>query len=307
MPYSTCPKSVAGWLAIFVCALALSQSLSRADEPGQTPRPTPTEPVREPPEEELVRLDKKNPYFALLEMEGPWENRGQPIADPKRWGKADAEIKAYDYILGFAKRQPVERMRKYSVRNVPVENLFRPIKQDYFLELLHFEGKLALVQARKPTPGLQDLEQVEEIYDVWLFAKGTNKLLNLIVTELPTGIQPGKNQTAQVAFDAYFFRLLHYESQQAKDRSNPDKRQWESAPMFLGRTFEVLPPEPPAATYTPTMVLGVAIGLAILAAVGFILALWFRRGDRRIGTKARDRIHESVVFENIPDPPGPVN
>jgi len=307
MPYSTSPKSVAGWLVFVVCALVLSWSAARADEPGQTPRPTPSEPVLEPTEEEQVRLPKSNPYFQVLEIEGPFENRGEHIADPKRWAKADAEIKAYDFIVAFAKRQPVERMRKYSVRNVPIENLYRKIKQDYFLELLHIEGKLALVQARKPTPGLEDLEKVEALYDVWLIAKGTNKLINLIVTELPAGIEPGENQKAQVAFDAYFFRLLHYESRRPKDRADPDKKQWESAPMFLGRTFEVLPPEPPAETYTPTMVLGVGIGLGVLAAVGFILAFWFRRGDRRVGTKARDRIHESIVFENIPDPPGPVN
>jgi hypothetical protein len=307
MQYSTCPKSAAGWLALFIGAVALFLSPVRAEEPGQTPRPTSTEPVREPPEEELVKLDKGHPYFKDLEFEGPFEHRGFPITDPKKWNKADAELKAYDYVLAFAKEQPVERMKKYAVRNVPVENLFRRIKQDYMLELLHFEGKLKLVLAMKPTPGLEKLEQVKELYEAWLYPRGSNKLVCVVVSELPEGIKVGEDQSAWVAFDAYYFRLFHYESRAPKDRTDPEKKQWHEAPMFLGRTFEVLPPEPPAATYNPTMLIGIATGLGLLAATGFILTLWFRRGDRRIGSKARERIHESVLFENTPDSPGPMN
>ena len=302
MRHSTCPNSVVHLSALSVCVAALALPPALAEEPGQTPRPTPSQPIREPSEEELVRLDKDHPYFRQLESEGPFQHRGQPITDPKRWGKADAELKAYDYILGFAKRQPVERMRKYSVRDVPLENLFRPIKQDYLLELLHFEGKLSLVLAMKPTKDVKELEGVEELYEAWIYPRGSNKLVCVVVSELPDGIKPGENQTASVSFDAYFFRLFHYESRQPKDRADPDKKQWHTAPMFLGRTFEVLPPEPVEGTYSPTMLIGIASGLGLLAGVGLVMALWFRRGDRRVGTKARERIHQTVFFENNPSP-----
>ena len=302
MRHSTCPNSVVRWSVLTVCISALMSSPARAQEPGQTPRPTPSEPIHEPSEEELVRLPKDHPYFKQLESEGPFQHRGHQITDPKRWGKADAELKSYDYILGFAKRQPVERMKKYSVRDVPVENLFRPIKQDYLLELLHFEGKLSLVLAMKPTKDVKELEGVEELYEAWIYPRGSNKLVCLVVSELPEGIKPGENQTASVAFDAYYFRLFHYESRQAKDRADPDKKQWERAPMFLGRTFEVLPPEPVESTYSPTMLTGIAIGLGALVVMAVAMALWFRRGDRRVGTQARERIHQSVTFENNPSP-----
>lgn len=307
MRHFTGPKSVARSSAILVCVAALTNAPARAEEPGQTTRPTPTEPVREPSDEELVRLDKKSPLFAQLEFEGPFQNRGKPIADPKRWGKADAEIKAYDYILAFAKKQPVERMRKYAARNVPVENLFRPIKQDYMLELLHFEGKLALVQAMKPTPDLENLDKVDELYEAWLYPRGSAKLFCLVVSELPVGVQPGENQTAWVAFDGYYFRLFHYESRQAKERAEPDTKQWHQAPMFLGRTFEMLPPEPADATYSPTMLIGIAVGFGVLVIVVVGMAYWFRRGDRRVGYVARERLHQTVVFDDNLGPPGPVD
>jgi hypothetical protein len=37
------------------------------------------------------------------------------------------------------------------------------------------------------------------------------------------------------------------------------------------------------------------------------MGLWFRRGDRRIQAGARDRLHQSVTFDEFPDAPGPVN
>jgi len=125
------------------------------------------------------------------------------------------------------------------------------------------------------------------------------------VSELPEGITPGEDQTASVAFDAYYFKLWHYESRRPKDQNDRDKKQWERAPLFLGRSFEVLPPEPPEPTYSPTMLTGIAVGLGALVVLGIGTALWFRRGDRRVGSSTRERIHESVSFENIPGPQGP--
>jgi len=287
-----------------VCALgpaAFGQS-----EPGPTPPPKATEPPPQPSEEELVRLPQDHEYFKFVEDEGPFLNRGKPVADPALGTAAKMELKAYDFVLAHAKRQPVERLTTYSVRGVPFDNLFRPIKQDYLRELLHFEGRLALVLAMKPTDELKNLDGVDRLYEAWVTPRGSRHYACLVVTELPPGIEPGENQTASVAFDAYYFKLFHYESREPKDRADPDKKQWHKAPLFLGRTFEVFP-EAPEPTYSPMMLAAVVTGLVALGLVALGMGLWFRRGDRRVHTGARDRLHGSVAFDDIPDVPAPVN
>ena len=299
------PRAALGLSAILSCALTLPAAGQY--EPGQTPRPKTTEPLRQPTDEELVRLPRDHEYFRFIEDEGPLLNRGKPIADPTVGYAAKMESKAYDLILAHAHQQPVERLRRYSVKNVPFDNLFRPIKQDYLRELLHFEGRLALVLAMKPTDELKSLDGVEQLYEAWITPRGSRHFACLVVTELPPGITPGENQTANVAFDAYYFKLFHYESREAKDRADPDKKQWHKAPMFLGRTFDATAPDEPAATYSPMMLAVVVSGLVALGLVALGMGLWLRRGDRRIQAGARDRLHQSVTFDDFPDAPAPVN
>ena len=297
------PRAVVGLSAVLLCALALPAR--GQDEPGQTPRPKDTEPVREPTEEELVRLPLDHEYFRFVENEGPFLNRGRPIADPKLGYAAEMELKAYNFALAHARRQPAERLRKYSVKGVPFDNLFRPIMQDYQRELIHVEGRLSLVLQMKPTDELKDLEGVAHLYEAWVNPRGSRHFAVLVVPELPPGIKPGENQTAAVAFDGYFFKLFHYESREPKDRADPERKQWHRAPLFLGKSFEVTGAKEPVATYTPTMLIGVVGGLAALGLVALLLGLWFRRGDQRIQAGARERLHQSVSFDNIPDGPAP--
>ena len=306
---STGAKSVACFSALALCAVGFFVSSATAQEPGQTPRPKSTEPVREPTEEELVRLNQSLDFFQELPNEGPFLYRGQVISQPKLETLADRELKGFNYILAFAKDQPLERLKKYSARNVPLSNLFYPIRKDYIRELIHIEGKLALVLENKPTDALRDREKMDRLYEAWVSVSWTDgpKLVCVVVSELPEGVTPGENQTASVAFDAYYFKLWHYESRRPKDQNDRDKKHWERAPLFLGRSFELLPPEPPEPTYSPTMLTGIAIGMGALIVLGVGTALWFRRGDRRVGTTTRERIHESVSFENIPGPQGSAN
>src|SRR6476646_4361249 len=123
------PRAAVGLSVLLVCAFA--GGVRGQNEPGPTPRPQSAEPPRQPTEEELVRLPKDHEYFKSIQDEGPFLNRGKPITDPKLGYAATMELKAYDFILAHAMRQPVERLRKYSIKNVPVENLFHPIRQDY--------------------------------------------------------------------------------------------------------------------------------------------------------------------------------
>ena len=277
-----------------------------ADEPGQTPRPKGVEPPQVS-EKELVQLDKKFPDFQFVEDDAPFINRGFKIADVGRANAGFREQRAYDYVLEFASRQPIERMQKYSVKDVPVENLFRPIRQDYLRELLHFEGKLALVREMKPTDELNELSGIEHLYEVWIWPKESSKLLCVVVSQLPEGIELGEDQNQWIAFDAYFFKLWHYESRRKKgNASDPEKRQWERAPLFLGKTVELIaaPPAPPA-SFSPAMLAGLGAGLAGLVVTALLITLWFRKGDRRLRSQAREKIEAQAMFDNIPDQPVP--
>jgi hypothetical protein len=289
------------------CAILLT-TIACAQEPGQTPRPKDAPPPPNVPEEELVRLDKSFPHFQFVEDPGPFIYRGDKIMDARRESAAIRELKAYEYVLAFANRQPIERLRKYSTKDVPVENLFRPIRQDYLRELLHIEGKLALILAMKPTEDLKALEGIEQLYEVWVWPRGSTKLVCVVVSELPEGLQPGEDFNKWVSFDAYYFKLFHYESRQGKEKSDdPDKKQWHRAPLFLGKSVELKGTIQEESTYTPGMLVGVLGGLLALGLAGFLMTLWFRRSDRHIRTAARQKIEAQAMFDDSPGQPGPVN
>src|SRR3954471_19161899 len=150
------------FLALACASLVLSNAVGQ--EPGQTPRPPTTEPVREPTEEELVRLDKDFPEFAALKDDAPFALTPNRVVDAKVQGLALQEERAYEYVVAFAKKQPLERLAKYSLKDVPIENLYRPIRADYLRELIHVEGYLSLVQTLKPTPGLESLDKIDQLY-----------------------------------------------------------------------------------------------------------------------------------------------
>jgi len=287
--------------AVVVCVTLVLAVPARPQEPGQTPRPTPTEPIKELSEEELVRLDKNLEYFRSVEDDAPFIARGQPISDVRKGTAAEIELKAYEVVLSHARRQSVERLQKYAVRDVPYANLFRPIRQDYLRELLHVEGQLGLVLAMKPTDNLRDLDGIDKLYEAWVFPKGSDDPLCLVVSELPEGVKPGEDLKVWVSFDAYYFKLFHYESRQGKDKSE-GKKQWRKAPLFLGRTFEVTGPvvADNSGPYSGSMLAALAIGMALLIGIALAFTFWFRRGDRNVASGNRRRLEENVSFDSVP-------
>jgi hypothetical protein len=295
-----------GW-SIVLLGITVGGPPARGQEPGQTPRPTAAEPVREPSDEELVKLDKTLPEWASVKDDAPFVYAGKREMDAVRMRRALEEEKAYNYVLGVAHRQPVERLKKCSLKGVPLENLFHDIRQDYLRELIHLEGQLALVSPMKATDELREQAGIEHLYECWVFPTGSTKLVCVVVSELPEGVSPGEDQKLRVAFDAYYFKLWHYETRKVKDPAkDPDKHEWHKAPLFLCKTFEVTGAVAAEPTYTPGMVYGLVGGLAAVALAGLGVALWFRRGDRGVQRAARQKIESGVTFENDPAP-GPVN
>ena len=297
-----------GW-SIVLLGAAVGVGPACGQEPGQTPRPSAAGPVREPSDEELVKLDKTLPEWASVKDDAPFVLPHRMPMDAVRQRRALEEEKAFNYVLGVAHRQPVERLRKCSLKDVPLANLYHDIRQDYLRELIHIEGQLALVLPMKATDELRDLHGIEDLYEAWVFVRGleTPKLVCVVVSELPEGVKPGEDQNLKVAFDAYYFKLWHYETRQVKDPAkDPTKHNWERAPLFLGKTLDVKGPVTAEATDTPGTVYGLVGGLAAVGLAGLGIALWFRRGDRGVRRAARQKIESGVTFENDPAP-GPVN
>lgn len=289
------------WTLVLSCAAACGGA--RAQEPGQTPRPTTTDPVREPTEQELVALDKTFSEWSSVRDDAPFVYAGKVHMDAVRQRRALEEEKMYNYVLAVARRQPAERLRTASVKDVPLENLFHDIRRDYLRELVHVEGQLALVTQMKATDELREQSGIESLYEAWVFVRGATRpeLVCVVVSELPDGIKPGENQNVKVAFDAYYFKLWHYETRKVKDPAkDPDKHEWKRAPLFLGRTFEVTGTVTAESTYTPGMLYGLIGGLGALALAGLGLGLWFRKGDKNTRAAARQTIESGAHFENEP-------
>ena len=104
-----------GW-TIVLLAPPPASGRRRGQEPGQTPRPTTAAPVREPTDEELVRLDKTLPEWASVKDDAPFVYAGKREMDAVRQRRVLEEEKAFNYVLAVAHRQPAERLRKCSSR-----------------------------------------------------------------------------------------------------------------------------------------------------------------------------------------------
>ena len=286
---------------LLLCALLIPTAMAPGQSPGLNPPAMgPVQPLPDRPEEEEVRLD--HPYFESVEDDAPLA-RGQKGLSRATHPAAFEEMEAYDYVLAHARKQPVERLKKFAMHDVPYANLFNPIRQDYLRELIHLEGRLALLMAMKPTPGLEKREKFDKLYDAWIYVPGSQFPFCLVVSELPAGVAPGEDLNLRVSVDAYYFKLFRYESRQDK---GDGKKQWNQAPLFLGRTFESAGPmTTDVAPYSGSMLATIVAVLAGLALTVAGFAWWYRRGDRHIKGLAARRLQEISPFENEAAQPVP--
>lgn len=301
-PFRTRPGF--GWVVLALLAgPALGQEPTRV--PGQSSQPKVVGPAApDAPEEERVRLDRTAEWFQVV-SDGPFRLRGQDekLPDELAEARGKLEMKAYNYVLAFAKDKPPDLLRKYSTKDVPFSNLLADVRRDYFRDLMYFRGTIRLLQPLKPTDELRDLDGIAQLYELWMVPDGYSNLLCLVVSELPDGVTTGADLHQRAAFDAYYFKHYHYESGQKK----PDgKNQWMSAPLFLGRSFEPLPPLDDGPAFTGSLLAGVLGGLSAVVLVAVGLGLWFRRGDRRVRAVAARR-NDHVKFDDGPGPDGPAN
>ena len=255
---------MAGRLLRMVCLLTtfcVSASAIRAEDPPS------------------VRIDKDRVIFDRIEDGYPVRSESQ---NPD-------EYNAYNYVLTFARQFSVADLESAARRDVTFRDLFNPVRNDFKLELVYFEGRLGRLRSIGATRQLKEAG-IDTLYEAWLFPNNQKNPICVLVTELPPGLTPQEDlkrdtMNVPVGVAGYSFKLMTYESAEpsSKDASRGKPRQ---APLLMGRSFTVLPEtgRSPSDDWYGTFLPGVISVAGFIAAVGTGLALWYRRGDK--GVKA---------------------
>ena len=260
--------------------------------------PTIVDPAQPRPEAEQVQLSKDLLWFKSVETDAPLRGGTLSATSAKYEAEAKEELRAYDYTVSFASKQDPALLRKHSLKGVAYQDLFdKKVHHDYLRDLIHFEGTLRMLKPMKATDDLIALDGIDTLYQAWILPKGAREVvfLCLVVTKLPEGIEPGEDLYREVAFDAYFFKLFHYESREEKKEG---KTGWHKAPLFLGQTFEDKGvTKSVAEPYSSATLIGFVVGLVILLGTVITLGLVFRRGDRGVKEAQARRLAELNAFE----------
>jgi len=253
-------------------------------DPAQSPGLTignqelrqPAVPVPEVPEAQRVLVEKELAWFKFVEDPGPVRSEEQN----------KGEYMAYSHLVSFAAKQDSLLLAKYSKKNVPYRNLVLDVRSDYYLDLIHLEGRLRRLTSMKATQMLIN-GGIETIYEGWLFPTEVYNPVCILFTELPPGFVPDQDIDRWVSFDGYFFKLMHYESGEKVGKVEDDRYRRRKAPLLMGKT--VVPVATPEGTsmvsfggaFVPMVV--VAIMLIVLAIIGF--AVYFARADKKFKSK----------------------
>ncbi|WP_162658263.1 hypothetical protein [Tuwongella immobilis] len=232
-----------------------------------TPRTNPEIVVPEAPESERVKIDQSLFWFQGVEDDQPIRSQ---IAN-------EDEFQAYNYVMLFAKHQDDALLDKYARRNVPLANLIREVRKDYYRELLHFQGRLKFVRTLKPTLSLQ-AEGVREMYEGWIIPDNDSNLLCVLFLEKPEGIKLDVElDSVHVRVNGYFFKLMRYESKEKNPKTNGQI--WRRAPLLMAKSLTFFTPvstKPDASEFKALAAL-LAGGMLLTT---IILVVIFRRSDR---------------------------
>ncbi|MGL4421602.1 MAG: hypothetical protein ACRCZF_13120 [Gemmataceae bacterium] len=213
-----------------------------------------------------------------------------------------SEYEAYNLVLLHARQFSVTELENAARRDIMLKDLFKPVRKEYQLELIYFEGRLRQLREVNPPRELADAG-VKKLYEAWMIPQGEREFICLLMTELPPELDPQKNikkdeRNQWVGFAGYSFKLMQYESQKP-DPKFPGKNIIRRAPVLMGRSPS-MPPDPQAlgksgwqTAFLP-MALSLFGGLALL----IVLASWyFRRGDRSV-LQNIDRRKNTNPFSN---------
>jgi hypothetical protein len=190
------------------------------------------------------------------------------------------EAVAWNRVLLHARRFSPEELEANARNDLKFADLFdHPIRKDYSLQLVKFEGRLLMVRKMELSRKLREAG-VESAYEGWLAPRDEprgNPICIVFTDPLPEGVEPGR-VSKWVSFAGYSFKLLRYESGERKDDQYVTKR----APLLLGRAIIPRPdPDRPSSISWSAFVQVAVIAIAGLIGISVGLTWWFRRSDKR--------------------------
>ena len=244
-------------------------------------------------EESRVRLNRKDPLWLSVADETPLVKKRDDNPD---------EFGLYDVVMQHAFKFPQETLNKYSRKDAVFADLLGDNREEFLRELIHVEGTLIRLREREAIDRLKVAISIKKIYDGWIeLPIGNNpdpKLINIAFTELPNGLVPAEKMNVRVGFDGYYFKLTKYEAESNKAGEKTYRR----APLLIGHTIEILPSEESVWKNTQEIVPAIMGVIAIVVVGVVIIAIWLRRGDRRVKANAHDAMTRSNPFKPAVDP-----
>jgi hypothetical protein len=222
-----------------------------------------------------VALDKQMRVFKRIDDDAPMAT----------WEKNWEEVVAWNRVLLHARKFSPDQLEAAARRGVGFADLFREVRRDYKLDLIHLEGRLIRVRRMEPSEPMREAG-IAAAYEGWLIPRGEyDHPVCVVFTELPEGVEPYRPDQRSldkwVSFAGYSFKLLQYESGEAR-ADDPKKKVWKRAPLLIGHAV-TLRPDPAAglaSSWWGTFVPALLGGLLLIVGTALALSWWFRRGDR---------------------------
>lgn len=175
-----------------------------------------------------------------------------------------ADRDAIFQLLCLATTRPESAQASSARRDVLFANLYQE-PANYRGELIRVKGVLARLLAWDSPPD-RNPHGFPRYYEAWIFSEdqSTNPMV-VLFSEAPVGLTPSDNLKENVSIDAFFVKLLAYETREGKTRG---------APMLVGGKLHW--DRPTGDFWSQAMLLAVAVAALVL--VG---GLVFWRQNRR--------------------------
>jgi len=273
----TIRTSNASWRFGLVVMAALAElSVARPEDPP--PAPAAADPSAK------YQIDKDRRIFAGI------KDDERVLSEAEN----NDEFLSYNEVFEFANQFRAPELEAHARRDVSYRDLMGQTRDEFKLDVVYLEGRLARVLRREPTPTLA-AAGIPAVYEGWLFPKDESEPVCVVFSELPPDITPAKdlNPAPIVQFAGYVFKVIRYEAQPTA--ANPTRGTMRRAPLLIGKSVTVVPTavRSPGADWQGTFVPGLLIGLGALSAVGFGLAWWYRRGDRAVRAVVTGRTRQN--------------
>jgi hypothetical protein len=206
------------------------------------------------------------------------DSRGLPALDSD-----NPELDAYFAMAIAAARTPESVLEEGALRHVTYTHLFTEPKK-YRGEVIQLTGKLKRIRVFD-APVMLKQAGIKDLYEGWIFfeALGPNPFC-VVFSELPKGVEVAEQMDVPVKFAGYFLKKWRYTPAAQPVQQQNVKR---DAPLLIGRTVVPTSLKPVERVDVDvswvTALLPVFVGgIVSVAIVGFLLILWFRRGDAAI-------------------------